>query len=115
MERDIDQPANILQTTGSGTAVSFNMWRTLRLSSFQIGSATADILTASVWNRVMIAELGMPATWVGLLLALQYLLMPISFWAGHRSDTRPLWGRRRVSYIWLGRGLVVLSFPLLGM
>ncbi len=115
MERDFEQPATILQTAVGGTAVSFNMWRTLRLSSFQIGSAAADILTASVWNRVMIAELGMPATWVGLLLALQYLLMPISFWAGHRSDTRPLWGRRRVSYIWLGRGLVVLSFPLLGM
>ncbi|MCL4266224.1 MAG: BCD family MFS transporter [Anaerolineae bacterium] len=111
----MEQPTNILQTAVSDTAVSFNMWRTLRLSSFQIGSATADILTASVWNRVMIAELGMPATWVGLLLALQYLLMPISFWAGHRSDTRPLWGRRRISYIWLGRGLVVLSFPLLGM
>lgn len=114
MESDLNQATTVLPVN-TDTAVSFNMWRILRLSSFQIGSATADILTASVWNRVMIAELGMPATWVGLLLALQYLLMPISFWAGHRSDTRPLAGRRRVSYIWLGRGLVVLSFPLLGM
>lgn len=94
---------------------SFDVWRVLRLSSFQIGSSAADILTAGVWNRVMIADLGLPATWVGLLLALQYLLMPLSFWAGHRSDTRPLWGRRRISYIWFGRSLVVLSFPLLGL
>lgn len=98
-----------------GPAITFSLWRTLRLSSFQIGSATADILTASVWNRVMIADLGMPATWVGLLLALQYLLMPISFWAGHRSDTQTLWGQRRTAYIWLGRGLMVFSFPWLGL
>jgi BCD family chlorophyll transporter-like MFS transporter len=104
---------DVVIETGSAAATPFNLLHTLRLSSFQIGSAAADILTASVWNRVMIADLGMPATWVGLLLALQYLLMPVSFWAGHRSDTRPLWGRRRTSYIWFGRALVVLSFPLL--
>lgn len=91
------------------------LFKMLRLSSFQIGSAMSDILTASVWNRVMISDLGMPATPVGLLLALQYLLLPISFWAGHRSDTKPLWGKRRVSYIWFGRALMVLSFPLLGL
>lgn len=93
----------------------FRLWHQLRLSSFQIGSAAADILTAAVWNRVMIADLGMPATLVGLLLALQYFLMPVSFWAGHLSDTRPWWGRQRVSYIWFGRGLMVLAFPLLGV
>jgi len=93
----------------------FSLRRSLRLSSFQIGSAAADIFTASVWNRVMISDLGMPATWVGLLLAFQYFLLPISFWAGHRSDLKLLWGRKRTSYIWLGRGLMVFSFPFLGM
>ncbi|MCP4356690.1 MAG: BCD family MFS transporter [Chloroflexi bacterium] len=101
--------------SSSPVFLSFTVWRTLRLSSFQIGSAMADILIASVWNRIMISDLGMPATPVGLLLALQYLLMPISFWAGHRSDTKLMWGRRRTPYIWFGRGLMVLSFPLLGL
>ncbi|MBE2221962.1 MAG: BCD family MFS transporter [Anaerolineae bacterium] len=92
----------------------FNNWRLLRLSSFQIGSAMGDILVTSIWNRVMISNFGIPATPVGLLIALRYLLSPLSLWAGYRSDTRWLFGYRRTSYIWLGRGLMVLSLPLLG-
>ncbi len=63
----------------------------------------------------MIADLGLPAWPVGLLLALQYFLMPISLWAGHRSDTTIFWGTRRTVYIWLGRGLMVIALPLLGL
>lgn len=96
-------------------ASTFSALRTIRLSTFQVGSAMTDILTASVWNRVMISDLDMPATPVSLLLALQYLLIPISIWAGARSDKTPLWGYYRTSYIWMGRLLVVLSFPLLGL
>ncbi|MBK6713146.1 MAG: MFS transporter [Chloroflexi bacterium] len=93
----------------------FTFWRLLRLSSFQIGSAMGDILVTSIWNRVMISNFGIPATPVGLLIALRYLLSPLSLLAGYWSDTRPLWGYRRTSYIWLGRGLMVLSLPLLGL
>lgn len=92
----------------------FTYWRLLRLSSFQIGSAMGDILVTSIWNRVMISNFGIPATPVGLLIALRYLLSPLSLWAGYRSDTKWLFGYRRTSYIWLGRGLMVLSLPLLG-
>ncbi len=94
---------------------SFRLGQTLRLTTFQIGSAMAEILTASVWNRVMIVDLKMDATPVAFLLALQYLLMPISLWAGHRSDTVRLWGQRRTSYIWLGRGIMVMALPLLAI
>lgn len=99
----------------SAEQTQFSLPHILRLGTFQIGSAMADILTASVWNRVMIADFGMPATPVGLLLALQYLLLPITFWAGHRSDTQRLWGKRRISYIWFGRAWMVLAMPLLGV
>lgn len=99
----------------STTTTEYSIWRSLRLSTFQIGSAMGEILTASVWNRVMITDLGMMATPVGFLLALQYFLIPISLWAGHRSDTVPLWGRRRTSYIWLGRSFMLFTFPLLGL
>ncbi|MCB8926316.1 MAG: BCD family MFS transporter [Ardenticatenaceae bacterium] len=94
--------------------LSFSLWRLLRLSSFQIGSAMGDIIVTSIWNRVMISQFGIPAAPVSLLIALRYLLSPLSLWAGHRSDTRPFLGMRRTSYIWLGRGLMVLSLPLLG-
>ncbi len=96
-------------------AANYSVWRNVRLSSFQVGSAMGEILTASIWNRIMISELGMPATPVGLLLVLQYILLPISLYVGDRSDRIKLFGRQRVSYIWLGRGLVLFSFPLLGV
>lgn len=93
---------------------SFSYWRLLRLSSFQIGSAMGDILVTSIWNRVMISNFGIPATPVGLLIALRYLLSPLSLLAGHLSDTKLLGGYHRTAYIWLGRSLMVLSLPLLG-
>lgn len=92
----------------------FNVLLILQLSSFHIGSAMCDILLATVWNRVMIADLGYPATVVGFLLALRYFLSPLAIWAGFRSDQKPLWGLKRTPYIWLGRGLMVLALPLLG-
>lgn len=92
----------------------FTFWRLMRLSSFHIGSAMGDILVTSIWNRVMIVNFGIPATPVGLLIALRYLISPLSLWAGHLSDTHPLLGYRRTTYIWLGRSMMVLSLPLLG-
>ena len=97
------------------TEQTFSIWRALRLSSFQIGSAMGDILVTSIWNRILITSFGIPAAPVSFLIALRYLLSPLSLWAGFMSDTKPLWGMRRTSYIWLGRGLMVLSLPLLGL
>jgi BCD family chlorophyll transporter-like MFS transporter len=92
----------------------FQLGLVLRLSTFQVGSAMGDILTAGVWNRVMISDFGIPAWPVGLLLALKYFIAPISLWIGYRSDTKPLFGQYRTSYIWLGRGVMLFSFLLLG-
>lgn len=94
---------------------TLNTGRTLRLALFQIGSAIADILVTSVWNRIMIKELGMNATPVGFLIALRYLLAPLAVWAGFWSDTRPIFGLHRTPYIWLGRGLMAASYPLLAL
>ena len=85
----------------------------LKIGSFNFGSALVDILTASVWNRVMITDLGVGATPVSILLALRYLLAPLSIWAGFRSDTRPIGGLRRTPYIWIGRALMLLAVFLL--
>lgn len=99
----VEQPVN-----------KFAYGRVLRLSSFQIGSAMGDILVTSIWNRVMISNFGIPAAPVSLLIALRYLISPISLWAGYRSDNKPLFGFQRTSYIWIGRAIMVISLPILG-
>ncbi len=116
MSRDAQIEATIIaiQTGQDAVARPFSLARIMRLSTFQIGSAMADILTAGVWNRILISDFGIPAWPVGLLLALRYLLAPISIWVGSRSDALPFLGWFRTSYIWLGRSLMLLSFPLLG-
>jgi MFS transporter, BCD family, chlorophyll transporter len=91
----------------------FSVLRSIKIGSFNFGSALVDILTASVWNRVMITDLGVGATPVSILLALRYLLAPLSIWAGFRSDTRPIGGLRRTPYIWIGRALMLLAVFLL--
>lgn len=73
-----------------------------------------DILVTSIWNRVMIANFGIPAAPVSFLIAIRYLIAPISLWTGFLSDTKPLRGYKRTPYIWLGRILMIISLPLLG-
>lgn len=91
----------------------FSLARTCKIGSFHVGSSFADILTSAVWNRVLISDLGIAATPVALLAALRYLLAPLSIWAGARSDTHPIFGYRRLPYIWGGRLLMLLTLPFL--
>lgn len=91
----------------------FQLLRTIKLGTFHIGSSAADLLVTGIWNRIMIVDLGAPAAPIALLSAIRYLLAPLSLWAGHRSDTRPIFGSHRLAYIWLGRGFMLLSLPLL--
>lgn len=93
----------------------FTIWRGLRLGSFHIGSAMGDILITSIWNRILITNFGIPAAPVSLLIALRYLLAPLSFWAGNLSDNRQFFGLSRTPVIWFGRVLMVLSLPLMGL
>jgi BCD family chlorophyll transporter-like MFS transporter len=88
--------------------------RNLKIAFFHLGSGMADVLTTGVWNRVMISDLGFAATPIGLLVALRYFLAPLGIWAGRISDQRALFGFRRLSWIWGGRLLMVLSTFLLG-
>jgi BCD family chlorophyll transporter-like MFS transporter len=95
------------------TPAKFSVPRTMKIGTFHVGSSFVDLLTSGVLNRVLISDLGLMATPVALLSALRYLLAPLSIWAGYLSDTRPLFGMRRLPYIWLGRLPMVLSLPLL--
>jgi BCD family chlorophyll transporter-like MFS transporter len=91
----------------------FRFLRTVKIGTFHIGSSAVDLLVTGVWNRVMIVDLGMAAWPVALLSAGRYFLAPLSLWAGHRADTHPIRGSRRLAYIWIGRALVLVSLPLL--
>ncbi len=88
--------------------------RNLKIGMFHLGSGMADVLATGVWNRIMVADLGFSATWVGLLTGLRYFLAPLGVWAGRFSDTHTLGGFRRLFWIWLGRAMMALSTVSLG-
>lgn len=83
--------------------------RNMKIGVFHLGSGMADVLTTGVWNRIMISDLGFAAIPVSLLVSLRYFLAPLGVWAGRVSDQRSFLGLRRLFWIWLGRGLMVLS------
>lgn len=83
--------------------------RNLKIGVFHLGSGMADVLTTGVWNRIMISDLGFAAIPVSLLISLRYFLAPIGVWAGRVSDKKTFFGLRRLFWIWLGRGMMVLS------
>jgi BCD family chlorophyll transporter-like MFS transporter len=85
----------------------------MKIGTFHIGSSFVDLLTSGVLNRVLISDLHLIATPVAFLSALRYFLVPLSIWAGYKSDTRPIFGFHRLPYIWGGRLPMVLSLPLL--
>ncbi|MEO0498156.1 MAG: MFS transporter, partial [Pseudomonadota bacterium] len=93
--------------------------RLLRLSLFQFSVGMAAVLLTGTLNRVMIVELGVPASLVALMIAIPVLAAPMRAFMGHRSDTyRSLLGWRRVPYVWLGSmmqfgGLAIMPFALL--
>lgn len=93
--------------------------RLLRLSLIQVSVGMSLTLLVGTLNRVMIVELGVPATLVGVMLALPLLAAPFRAIIGHKSDThKSALGWRRVPYIYLGTmiqfgGLAIMPFALL--
>ncbi len=93
--------------------------RLLRLSLIQVSVGMCLVLLVGTLNRVMIVELGVSATLVGVMLALPLLAAPFRALIGHKSDThKSALGWRRVPYIYLGTwlqfgGLAIMPFALL--
>jgi len=93
--------------------------RLLRLSLFQVSVGVALVLLVGTLNRVMIVELAVPASIVGVMLALPVLFAPFRALIGFKSDNhRSAFGWRRVPYIWKGTllqfgGFAVMPFALL--
>lgn len=93
--------------------------RLLRLSLFQVSVGMALVLLVGTLNRVMIVELGVPASLVSVMIALPIVFAPFRALIGHRSDThRSALGWRRVPFIWQGTlvqfaGFAFMPFALL--
>jgi MFS transporter, BCD family, chlorophyll transporter len=93
--------------------------RLLRLSLFQVSVGMALVLLVGTLNRVMIVELGVPASLVGIMLAMPLVFAPFRALIGFRSDThRCELGWRRVPFIWNGTmlqfgGFAIMPFALL--
>lgn len=93
--------------------------RLLRLSLFQVSCGMSLVLLVGTLNRVMIVELAVPASIVGIMLALPLVFAPFRALIGFRSDNhRSELGWRRVPYIWQGTliqfgGLSIMPFALL--
>jgi BCD family chlorophyll transporter-like MFS transporter len=74
----------------------------IRMALFPLSYGLVGALMGSTLNRVMIADIGYSALWVGLFFALPDLVAPVRVWLGYRSDGYPIAGRRREPYIILG-------------
>jgi MFS transporter, BCD family, chlorophyll transporter len=93
--------------------------RLMRLALFQVTVGMVLVLLAGTLNRVMIVELGVPATLVSVMLALPLVFAPFRALIGHRSDNLvTALGWRRVPYIYKGTllqfgGFAIMPFALL--
>jgi BCD family chlorophyll transporter-like MFS transporter len=93
--------------------------RLLRLSLFQVSVGISLVLLIGTLNRVMIVELGVPASLVGVMIALPLIFAPFRAVIGFRSDIhRSALGWRRVPFIYHGTmaqfgGLAIMPFALL--
>jgi len=74
----------------------------IRLGLFPLGYGLIGALVGGVLNRIMIADLSMPATLVGFFFAVPLLESPVRLWIGYRSDGFPVFGKRREPYIIFG-------------
>ncbi len=83
---------------------------TLRLGLFNLGIGLISVLILAVLNRVMIAELAIPATIVAGVLSISQLISPTRIWLGQLSDSKKLFGLHRTGYI--RSGIVVLGIAI---
>jgi BCD family chlorophyll transporter-like MFS transporter len=93
--------------------------RLLRLSLIQVSVGMSLVLLVGTLNRVMIVELGVPASLVGTMIALPLLFAPFRALIGFKSDThQSVLGWKRVPFIFRGTmvqfgGLAIMPFALL--
>lgn len=76
--------------------------KNIRLGLLHVAVAITFVAINGVLNRIMIADLGILATIVAILVVIPYVLSPAQVWIGQYSDNNPIMGYRRSPYILLG-------------
>jgi len=89
--------------------MSARMLNNIRLGGFPLAYGMSGALIGGTLNRIMIADLGMPASLVAIFFTVPMLVSPLRVWFGYRSDGYPIMGRRREPYIVLGALLIGLG------
>ena len=93
--------------------------RLLRLSLFQVSVGASVVLLNGTLNRVMIVELKVPASIVGVMVSIPLIFAPFRALIGFKSDVhKSALGWRRVPFLYKGTmvqfgGLAILPFALL--
>lgn len=90
----------------------------IRLGLFQFGIGLSLVLLTGTLNRVLIAEMGISATAVTVLVGLHLFMAPVRALIGFRSDQTRSRGRWRTPYVVLGGmltfgGLTLAPFALI--
>ncbi len=84
-------------------------WRIAgQLALVHVGVSITVVPVTSTLNRILIADLGMSALLVSVLVALPYLLSPLQVILGHWADRHPLGGYHRMP--WMVVGGLMASF-----
>lgn len=81
----------------------------VRLAGFAIGYGLIGALIGGTLNRIMVADVGLPISLVGLFFAVPMLVTPLRVWLGYRSDGFTLFGKRREPYMIIGAAIVMLA------
>ncbi|RIK38611.1 MAG: MFS transporter [Chloroflexi bacterium] len=79
-----------------------NWKKVAQLSLVHVGVSITVVPVTSTLNRIMIADMNLSALFVGVLVALPYLLSPLQVVIGHWADRHPLWGRHRTPWVVVG-------------
>ncbi|MEL7141633.1 MAG: BCD family MFS transporter [Cyanobacteria bacterium J06643_4] len=90
---------------------SIGLFTMVRLGTFNMGLSIMSLLLLGVLNRVMIADLKVPALVAAGVISIYQFMAPARVWFGQRSDTTPMFGHHRSGYIWLGIiGMAISGF-----
>ncbi|MDC0833134.1 BCD family MFS transporter [Geitlerinema sp. CS-897] len=80
-----------------------------RLGLYQMGLGMMSLLTLGVINRIAIDELRVPALIATGAIAMERFVSPARVLFGQMSDAKPLFGKHRSGYVWIGAILFTLT------
>ncbi|MEL6780552.1 MAG: PucC family protein, partial [Cyanobacteria bacterium J06597_16] len=69
-----------------------DLFTMVRLGTFNMGLSIMSLLLLGVLNRVLIADLKVPALVAAGVISVYQFMAPARVWFGQRSDVKPIFG-----------------------